>query len=392
MEASRREIRCNKQFYQTLNSKKRIVCHQGGSRSGKTFSLLQIIIYWMTVRKDPLVITIARRTLPALKGSTLRDFLDIAKTTGIYQFSEFNKTELTFKYKNHLVEFLSLDSEIKIRGRKRNIAFLNECNEIDKSSFNQIALRTTERILLDFNPSDVVSWVYDVMARDDCDSFITTYKDNFFIDPEVKKEILRLKDVDKEMWRVYGEGKRANWRDGQIYDNWKFVDLKDFPDKEQAEVVYACDFGFSNDPSAACMVMRKNGKLYVHELFYAKGMTNEDIFSEITKLALEQELWIFDSAEAKSLEEMSRMGLYCKGSIKGAGSVMAGINQIRQYEVYASKESKNLQKEYTWYVWESDREGTRINKIKQNSMDHCMDAIRYGVTTGLSKHRDLVIV
>ena len=125
---------------------------------------------------------------------------------------------------------------------------------------------------------------------------------------------------------------------------------------------------------------------------FPKGMTNEDIFTEINKLGLEQELWIFDSAEAKSLEEMSRMGLYCKGSIKGAGSVMAGINQIRQYEVYASKESKNLQKEYTWYVWEQDREGTRINKIKQNSMDHCMDAIRYGVTTGLSKHRDLVIV
>ena len=100
MEA-RREIKCNKQFYQTLNSKKRIVVHQGGSRSGKTYSLLQYIIYLMTIRKDPLVITIARRTLPALKGSTLRDFLDIAKTTGIYQFSDFNKTELTFKYKNH---------------------------------------------------------------------------------------------------------------------------------------------------------------------------------------------------------------------------------------------------------------------------------------------------
>jgi len=394
MEASRKEtIECNKQFYQTLNSDKRIIVHQGGSRSGKTYAICQYLIYLLTTRNKRLIITIARKTLPALKGSVYRDFMEIADNVGITYFAEINKAEMTFKYKNHLVEFISLDNEMKVRGRKRTHCFLNEANEFYLEDFNQLSLRTTEKMILDFNPSDVIHWIYsDICTRDDCDTYITTFEDNAFLDPEIKKEILRMKDRDADRWRVYGLGVRATFKEGQIFDNWKWIDYNDFIDKDSSEVVYGLDWGYSNDPTAIVEVRRKNDRLFVHELLFKKGLTNQDIYNEIKNLGLEEELFICDSAEPKSLEDMKRLGLYCKGSIKGAGSVMNGIQIIKEYDVFASKQSKNLLQEYQYYIWESNKDGNTINKIKQNGMDHLQDAFRYAVTTGLARQTNLIIV
>tara|TARA_E500000305_G_scaffold111127_1_gene121574 strand:+ start:7247 stop:8431 length:1185 start_codon:yes stop_codon:yes gene_type:complete len=394
METSRKEtVECNTQFYQTVNSDKRIIVHQGGSRSGKTYAICQYLIYLLTTREKRLVITIARKTLPALKGSVFRDFMEIADNVGITYFAEINKAEMTFKYKNHLVEFISLDNEMKVRGRKRTHCFLNEANEFYLEDFNQLSLRTTEKMILDFNPSDVIHWIYsDICTRDDCDTYITTFEDNAFLDPEIKKEILRMKDRDADRWRVYGLGERATFKEGQIFDNWKWIDYKEFIDKDSSEVSYGLDWGYSNDETSIVEVRRKNDRLYVHELLYKKGLTNQDIFNEIKNLGLEEELFICDSAEPKSLEDMKRLGLYCKPSIKGAGSVMNGIQIIKEYDVFASKQSKNLLREYQFYIWESNRDGQTINKIKQNGMDHLMDAFRYAVTTGLARDTNLIIV
>ena len=213
MEAVRkRTVECNIQFYQTLNSNKRIIVHQGGSRSGKTYAITQYLLYLLTTSKKKLIITIARKTLPALRGSVFRDFMEIADNIGLLEKGILNKAEFTFKYKNHLVEFISLDNEMKVRGRKRDICWLNEANEFYIEDFNQLSLRTSKQMLLDFNPSDVIHWIYsDVCTRDDCDIFISTYKNNAFIDLEIKKEIERLKEKDEQRWRVYGLGKRATF-------------------------------------------------------------------------------------------------------------------------------------------------------------------------------------
>jgi len=394
METSRKEtIECNTQFYQTVNSDKRIIVHQGGSRSGKTYAICQYLIYLLTTRENRLVITIARKTLPALKGSVYRDFMEIADKVGITYFAEINKAEMTFKYKNHLVEFISLDNEMKVRGRKRTHCFLNEANEFFLEDFNQLSLRTTEKMILDFNPSDVIHWIYsDICTRDDCDTYITTFEDNAFLDPEIKKEILRMKERDADRWRVYGLGERATFKEGQIFDNWKWIDYNEFIDKDSSEVVYGLDWGYSNDPTGIVEVRRKNDRLYIHELLYKKGLTNQDIYNQIKNLGLEEELFICDSAEPKSLEDMKRLGLYCKASIKGSGSVMNGIQIIKEYDVFASKQSKNLLQEYQYYIWESNKDGQTINKIKQNGMDHLMDGFRYAVTTGLARESNLIIV
>jgi len=221
---------CNRQFYDVLNSEKRFRIHQGGTRSGKTYAICQYLAYLLVSSEEPLVISIIRKTLPALKGSVQRDFISILESTGIYWKGVHNKSENTFRYNEHLVEFLSVDEPQKIRGRKRDIAYLNEGNELLIEDFRQINMRTTGFLIIDFNPSDPVHWIYeDLIPREDCETWITTYKDNQFLSPELVYEIERMRERDPDYWRVYGDGQRAVFSKRQIFSNWTFKSINDFP-------------------------------------------------------------------------------------------------------------------------------------------------------------------
>ena len=360
---------CNVQFYQTLNSKARIKVHQGGTRSGKTYAICQYLIYKLTSTKEPLIISIVRKTLPAIKGSVQRDFLEILDDIGILFVGNHNKSENTYTFGNHIVEFLSVDEPQKIRGRKRNICFINEGNELNFEDYQQLLMRTEDEMIIDFNPSDPIHWIYDhVITREDCDTWITTYNDNKFLPQELVNEIERLKARDPDYWRVYGEGQRAVFSDRQIFTNWNFIPYADFPEFD--DVSYGLDFGFSQDPTAIVQVARVNDKLYIHEICYKKGMTNRDIADFIKEKKLNDHLFYCDSAEPKSIEELRQMDMLAKPAIKGEGSIKAGIGLIKEHDVYVSIESKNMAKEYQYYFWEQLKDGTIINKPidKQN---HC---------------------
>ena len=186
---------CNKQFYQAVNSKARLRIFQGGTRSGKSWSLMQYCLYLMTTETEPLTISIVRKTLPALKRSVLRDFQHIAKGLGIYFAGVHNKTDNTFEYNGHLLEMFSTDDPQKIRGSARDILWMNEGNECFEEDFRQLALRTRKYILIDFNPSDPIHYLYDLAERDDADLFISTYKDNKFLPKETVDEIERVTSI-----------------------------------------------------------------------------------------------------------------------------------------------------------------------------------------------------
>jgi len=248
MEAQSRRIEqhCNKQFYDLINSNKRFKVHQGGTRSGKTYAVCQYLTYLLTESEEPLVISIIRKTLPALKGSVLRDIISILEKTGLYYLGIHNKSANTFEYGKHLVEFLSVDEPQKIRGRKRNIAFLNEGNELTIEDFRQINMRTLDMVIVDFNPSDPIHWIYDdLVPRDDCDTWITTYKDNKFLSQDLVYEIERMKLKDPDYWRVYGEGLKAVFSARQIFNNWNFIPYSDFPEFDiDNDAIIGIDFGY----------------------------------------------------------------------------------------------------------------------------------------------------
>jgi len=392
-QSRRIEQHCNRQFYDLINSEKRFKVHQGGTRSGKTYAVCQYLTYLLTESKEPLVISIIRKTLPALKGSVLRDIITILEKTGLYYLGVHNKSANTFEYGKHLIEFLSVDEPQKIRGRKRNIAFLNEGNELTIEDFRQINMRTLDMVIVDFNPSDPIHWIYDdLVPRNDCDTWITTYKDNKFLSKDLVYEIERMKLKDPDYWRVYGEGQKAIFSARQIFNNWNFINYSDFPEFDiNNDGIIGIDFGFSNDPTAIVIGFKKNDKLFFHELLYNKGMTNDEIAEFIKASGYEQVICYGDSAEPKSIEEIKRKGLYINPARKGQGSVNAGISLLKEYEIYISKESLNIVKEYHSYYWTEMKDGTIINK-PLDRMNHCMDAMRYLTFSSFGKQQNFFVI
>lgn len=384
------EQKCNIQFYQTLNSDKRIKVHQGGTRSGKTYAICQYLIYRLTSSQKPLTISIVRKTLPSLKGSVQRDLFEILDNLGILYVGQHNKSENTYTFGNHVIEFLSVDEPQKIRGRKRNICYCNEVNELDFEDFRQLLMRTTDEMICDFNPSDPVHWIYDeVITRDDCDTWITTYQDNKFLPKELVDEIERLRARDPDYWRIYGEGKRAVFSHRQIFQNWEFIPKSEFPEFD--DVFYGLDFGFAQDPTAIVEIAKVNDKLFIHEICYMKGMTNRDIADFLKEKGINDQMIYCDSAEPKSIEELKQMDVLALPAIKGQGSILPGISLIKEHDVFVSQESKNLEKEFNSYFWEQLKDETIINK-PIDKWNHLMDAIRYGVYSKYKNRTDFFVV
>ena len=138
------------------------------------------------------------------------------------------------------------------------------------------------------------------------------------------------------------------------------------------------DFGYTNDPTAIAQVYKLHDSLYLNELLYSKGLTNQDIAYKLRELEVTRQIEIIgDSAEPKSIEEIHRLGFNIKGAKKGADSVNMGIDVLRRYFLKITKNSTNLLNELKHYKWTVDKNGMVINKPATNQHDHLIDAIRY---------------
>ena len=357
-------------FHKAFKSSTRITCLQAGTRSSKTYSLCQLFIV-KALRETGKVFTICRKTLPALKGTAYRDVLELLKELGLYSEEYHNKSELSYSLNGNLIEFISVDQPQKIRGRKRNYLWLNEANEFTYEDYQQLILRTTDKVYLDYNPSDPYSWIYEkVITRDDCTFFKSTYKANPFLDKDTIAEIERLKDLDPDYWQVYGLGEIGSVQT-MIFRNFNLVD------EVQGRLVgYGLDFGFTNSPSALVAVYVSDDNLYIKEMLYEKRLTNTDLANKLKEFKIDRQSEIVaDSAEPKSIEEVYRSGFNIKPAKKGAG-IHLGIDIMRRYKLHITKDSLNAIKEFRSYKWATDKNGDVLNvPVKVN--DHLIDATRY---------------
>jgi len=357
-------------FHKAYKSSTRITCLQGGTRSSKTYSLCQLFIV-KALKETGKVFTICRKTLPALKGTAYRDVLELLKELGLYLEENHNKSELSYSLNGNLIEFISVDQPQKIRGRKRDYLWLNEANEFTYEDYQQLILRTTGKVYLDYNPSDPYSWIYDkVMTRDDCTFIKSTYKANPFLDKDTIAEIERLKDIDPDYWRVYGMGEIGSIQT-MIFRNFQLVD------EVQGRLVgYGLDFGFTNSPTALVAVYQSDDNLYIKEMLYEKRLTNTDLANKLKEFRIDRQSEIIgDSAEPKSIEEIYRQGFNIKPAKKGAG-IHLGIDIMRRYKLHITKDSLNAIKEFRGYKWATDKNGDVLNTpVKVN--DHLIDATRY---------------
>lgn len=368
------EVKTNVVFKHLQNSEKRILIEQGGTRSGKTYNILIWILLGYIAQNTGKTISIARKTYPSLRASAMRDFIAIAQSVGLYNESQHNKTNSEITIHGNLIEFMGMDQPQKIRGRKRDLLYCNEANELTIEDWRQLSLRTTDRIILDYNPSEEFHWIYDeVIPRNDCDFFVTTYRDNPFLEPSVVAEIERLKDIDENYWRVYGMGERGQAK--------ALIFTHDQIDEIPADAkfkAYGLDFGYSNDPTALIGIYEKDGCLYLDELLYKTGMTNSDIANYFKSLEIDRRdiVWA-DSGEPKSIEEIHRMGFNIRPATKGKDSIDIGIDIMRRFKIVITSRSINLIKEFRNYKYIEDKNGRVTNK-PIDAFNHGIDAARYG--------------
>lgn len=377
-------LKTSELFAKTYNSNKRFVVHQGGTRSGKTYSILQCLIIKALEATSPFTISICRRSMPSLKLSAMRDFINILDSMGLYKDSDHNKTEGTYKLGRCMFDFLSMDDAAKKRGSKRDILYLNEANELSYEEQFQLVIRTEKQVIIDYNPSDNQSWIYDLLEEraDEIDFIKSTYRDNPFLGEETIKEIENLKYTDDDYYRIYALGERGSGRT-LIFQHKQ---IKEIDYHTTQFVGLGMDFGYSNDPTTLVEVWKGGiNDLYVKELCYKTKMTNNDIIGELKKLDVAPHtLIVADSAEPKSIEEIRRAGFNIKPTKKGKDSINVGIDYIRRHNLLVTEDSINLIKELNNYKWKMDRSGDMTNQ-PVDAFNHAIDALRYIGTFTQSK-------
>jgi phage terminase large subunit len=357
-----------------LALKRRTKIIQGGTAASKTYSILAVLIN-KAIQQPNLEISVVAESIPHLRRGALKDFLKILKWTNRFNDDQFNKSLLTYNFKNGSVfEFFSADDSSKLRGARRDILYINECNNVTFESYNELSIRTKKEVFLDFNPANEF-WVHtELKDEPDADFIILTYKDNEALDNSIVEQIEKNREKAStsaywsNWWRVYGLGE-IGMLEGVIFSNWKQIDT--IP-KEAKLIGIGLDFGYTNDPTAAVEIYNYNGTRILNELVYRTGMLNSDI----AKILPKNVVVYADSSEPKSIDEIRRYGKTIKGVTKGKDSINYGIDVMQSQEYLVTSNSVNLIKELRAYCWDVDKQGTRLNKpIDTNN--HAIDALRY---------------
>ncbi len=382
----------NEELYNANNSGQRYVIHQGGTGSGKTYSIMQYLVDYCFHHENA-VVSVVSKTLPHLQRGAMRDLKRILADNGWSANVKVTKTDFCYRFGTSVIEFFPADDEAKLRGARRDILFINECNTVDYESFTQLDVRTRKYTLLDFNPVRRF-WVHDelIPSLNDADYLFvkSTYKNNPFL-TEAEKSNIERRRHNANWWKVYGEGEIGS-AEGQVFTNWEIVQPQpslfkaNLTDAELKTYLpgsilgYGVDFGYSHSPTAIVQVNEFNGELYAHEWFYKTGVQNDRLISFVIKNIDVRKPAVADSASPQNIDYLRRNGWYwLSPASKGADSVEFGINLLLERKINVTSVSLNLIKELQQYMWETDENGKSTGRPVKES-DHAIDAIRYLIT------------
>ena len=362
-------------YLQNLNSKADICVNQGGTSSGKTYSILQAL-FSIAISQPRVTITVVGETIPNLKSGALRDALDIWQTSEELKLlvTNYNKSDRIFEFKSQsVIEFKSYMDSQSAKSGKRDYLFINEANGITMDIFNELHLRTRLRTFIDYNPN-YSFWVHEhLIGKPNVELIISDHRHNPFLTDKIREKIEALKDIDIELWNVYARG-RTGKIEGLIFRNW----IRSFLFPKDAKLIgYALDFGFTNDPTAMIEVRMQDGELHIKELIYESGLTNHDISERMHALGINQyDDIVCDSAEPKSIEELRRLGWRVEGAKKGPDSIKNSIDILKRYKMNVI-DSGNLVKELNSYKWKTDRSTGKAMNEPVDFMNHAIDSLRY---------------
>ena len=365
-----------KNFFAWSNSEFKTIINQGGSRSSKTYSIVQVLII-IALTKPNTQISIVRKSFPSLRGSVMRDWKEIMHALDVYEDKNHQKTEYIYNFPNgSTIEFFSLDDAQKVRGRKRDILYCNEANEIDLESWVQLKMRTTGKVFIDYNPSELEHWAYELINQPDSILIKSTYKDNPFLSKEQIKYIEDLIKVDEGYYKVYALGERMAPQ-ALVYTH--FVKYDNLPlESEIMDRSYGIDIGFNHYTAFIEVVFATDNRLYIRELFYEAGKTAEDIVNLVSQSNYDRTKMIYvDSARPDIIESLRRKGIRASLSDK---RVKEGIDFIKSKQVLIYINSENLWRESKMYSWVEKKDGTITDEIVKK-WDDGLDAMRYAAFT-----------
>ena len=359
--------------YRDIDSSRRICILQGGTRSSKSYSALQWILV-KALTEPNMVFSIVRKSFPSMRVSIMRDWASILKELDIWDDNNWSATEHIYTFDNgSMVEFMSIDSSEKRKGSSRDYLFVDEANELSREDWFQLFIRTRKKSIIAYNPSFGTNhYIFnEIQTHPEADLYVSTYKDNPFLETQLIEEIERLKDINPEYYKIYGLGLPGN-NVGTIFS----INIIDAIPDDAEFVAFGMDYGFSVDPTTLVAVAKRDRELYIDELLYRKGMVTSDIISELTHLDIgRNEIW-GDSAEGRLIEEIYRSGFNIKPVKKGKDSIKMGIDLMQQYRLNVTKRSLNTIREFSEYVWMVDKNGNFENMPVDYS-NHSIDAIRY---------------
>jgi phage terminase large subunit len=347
----------------------RFLINQGGSRSSKTYSLCQLLIVYCLSHSNK-VVSIVRKTFPALRATVMRDFFEVLKDLDLYEKSNHNMSENIYRFANgSIVEFFSVDDEQKIRGRKRDIGWCNEANELWFEDFQQLNMRTESKLIFDYNPSESASWLYDLPESESI-LIKSTYKDNPFLPESIKRQIEDLQRTDEALYQIYALGEKAVSK-LNIYSNWTFVKHRE---PRFVNFVYGLDFGY-NHPTALVKVYYCDKDIYIEPIIYESYLTTTQLIERFDQLGIDKYADILaDYSRPEIIAELQTAG-YNVGNANKV--VKKGIDNVKTFGVFA-EDYPPLKKEYDNYKWK--KVGDIITDEPVKLFDDAMDAVRYATT------------
>ena len=369
----------DKIFDPSITATTRYVLNEGGTRSGKTYTINQVLYSIAALSEKPIIISIVSETMPHLKRGAMRDFFVFLTANNLYIPSNHNKTDNVYRINKSMIEFFSADSPDKVHGPERDYLFVNEVQNISYETWFHLAQRTRVRVFADWNPTHQLfihtKLLNDPQYEGDYTYIHSTIHDNPFVSEEIKKDVLRRANVDDRYRTVYLEGK-IGMREGIVFEAWQQVD--GLPD---GKIKFGLDFGYSNDPTVLVKVVETDDAWCVDELIYQPGMLSRDIAGRLSTLTKKNyDVIIADSADPRLIDELRTYGHNVKPAIKGADSINAGIDKIKTKRLCVTKRSINLIRELRNYAWETNKDGLPTNK-PIDAFNHAIDAVRYAIST-----------
>ena len=361
------------------NATEDVIVNQGGSSSGKTYSILQVL--FTKAIQNPIVITVVGESIPNLKAGALRDALDIYNNSEELRkrVADYNRTDRIFTFINgSVMEFKSYETSQGAKSGKRDYLFINEAQGITYDIFNELYMRTRKQVYIDYNPN-AEFWVHEQLLKDpNVKLFISDHRHNPFVAQKIRDKIEGLRFKDMELFKVYARGMTGKI-EGLVFRNFDVVE--EVP--TGAELIgIGMDFGFTNDPTTVIKVFRFNGELYLDELIYETGLTNSDIARKLTQCGITKQMRIIaDSAEPKSIEDLKRAGFNIDGATKGADSIRNSIDTLKQFKLNLSRRSVNTIKEFRNYKWVEGKPNVPVDFY-----NHSIDAIRYVALNLINKN------